>query len=42
MKKNKLYSLALSIVVAFGLWVFVVSNVSQGDDTTFYNIPVVM
>ena len=42
MKKSKLYSLALSLVIAFGLWLYVVSTVSQGDDTTFYNIPVVM
>ncbi len=42
MRKNKFYSLALSLMLAFGLWLYVVSNISQGDDTTFYNIPVVM
>lgn len=42
MKKNKLYSIVLSLVVAFGLWLYVVSNVSQEDDNTFYNIPVVL
>ena len=42
MKRNKLYSVALSLVVAFGLWLYVVSNVSQEDDNTFYNIPVIM
>ena len=42
MAKNKIYSMALSIVVAFGLWLYVVTNVSQEDDVTFYNIPVVM
>lgn len=42
MKKSKLYSIALSLVVAFGLWLYVVSNVSQEDDNTFYNIPVIM
>lgn len=42
MKKSKIYSLLLSIVVAFGLWLYVVNNVSQEDDVTFYNIPVVM
>ncbi len=42
MKRTKLYSLLLSIFVAFGLWLYVVTNVSQGDDKTFYNIPVVM
>lgn len=42
MTKNKMYSIALSVVVAFGLWLYVVTNVSQEDDMTFYNIPVVM
>lgn len=42
MAKNKIYSIALSIFVAFGLWLYVVTNVSQEDDVTFYNIPVVM
>lgn len=42
MTKNKIYSVALSIVVAFGLWLYVVTNVSQEDDVTFYNVPVVM
>ena len=42
MRRTKLYSLLLSIFVAFGLWLYVVTNVSQGDDKTFYNIPVVM
>ena len=42
MKKSKLYSMALAAVIAFGLWLYVVSNVSQEDDNTFYNIPVVM
>ena len=41
-KHNKFYSAALSIVVAFGLWLYVVTNVSQEDDVTFYNIPVVL
>ena len=42
MKKSKLYSILLSILIAFGLWMYVVTNVSQEDDNTFYNIPVVM
>lgn len=42
MTKSKIYSMALSIVVAFGLWLYVVTNVSQEDDVTFYNVPVVM
>ncbi len=42
MKRSKVYSMALSLLVAFGLWLYVVNNVSQEDDVTFYNIPVVM
>lgn len=42
MRKSKLYSIALSVVIAFGLWLFVVSNVSRENDVTIYNIPVVM
>ena len=41
MAKNKLYSLLLSVVVAFGLWFYVITNVSEQADWTFYNIPVV-
>ncbi len=42
MNNNKVYSVILSVIVAFGLWLYVVNNVSQEDDVTFYNIPVVM
>lgn len=42
MRKNRLGSLLLSLVIAFGLWLYVVSYVSTMDDTTLYNIPVVM
>lgn len=42
MRKSKLYSMLLSLLIAFGLWLYVVTNVSQEDDITFYNIPVVM
>ena len=40
--KNKLTSIVLSVVIAFGLWLYVVNNVSMEDEDTFYNIPVVM
>lgn len=40
--KHKLYSALLSVVVAFGLWLYVFNNVSQEDDSTFYNIPIVL
>lgn len=42
MKRNKLYSVVLSFVISFGLWLYVVNNVSPEDDATFYNLPVVM
>ncbi|MBQ8835128.1 MAG: hypothetical protein IJ001_09450 [Oscillospiraceae bacterium] len=40
--KNKVTSILLSFVIAFGLWLYVVTNVSMEDEDTFYNIPVVM
>ncbi len=40
-KNNKLYSVILSLVVAFGLWWYVINTVSQVTDWTFYNIPVI-
>lgn len=42
MRKNKLYSILLSVVVAFGLWLYVISNVSVENENTFYDIPVVL
>lgn len=42
MARSKIYSVILSVVVAFGLWLYVVTNVSQEDDVTFYNVPVVL
>lgn len=41
MAKNKLYSIILSVVIAFGLWLYVVNNVSEETDWTFYNIKVI-
>ena len=41
MKHNRFASALLSVVVAFGLWMYVVNNVSEQTDWTFYNIPVV-
>lgn len=42
MRRNKLYSLILSVVIAFGLWLYVVNNVSQEDEATISGIPVVL
>ena len=40
-KERKVTSAILSLVIAFGLWWYVVNNVSMEDDITFNNIPVV-
>lgn len=42
MMKSKVTSMLLSVVIAFGLWVYVVTNVSQEAEYTIYNVPVVM
>lgn len=42
MMKSKLASITLSLVIAFGLWLYVITNVSQETEYTIYNIPVVM
>lgn len=41
MRKNKIGSIILSVAIAFGLWMYVVSNVSSETDITFEGIPVV-
>ncbi|MBR4109376.1 MAG: hypothetical protein IKK41_03575 [Oscillospiraceae bacterium] len=40
--KNKILSIVLSAVVAFGLWLYVVTVVSPGSESTYYNVPVVL
>ena len=40
-KEKRITSAILSLVIAFGLWWYVVNNVSMEDDITFNNIPVV-
>lgn len=42
MMKSKFTSIVLSVVIAFGLWLYVVTNVSQEAEYTIYNIPLVM
>ena len=42
MRKNKLYSILLSVLISFGLWLYVVNNVSVEDEITFHDIPVVL
>lgn len=40
--KSKLSTILLSVVIAFGLWMYVITSVSPGSEETYYNIPVVM
>ena len=42
MMKTKFTSIVLSVIIAFGLWLYVVTNVSQEAEYTIYNIPIVM
>lgn len=39
--KNKLSSIVLSVLIAFGLWIYVITTVSPGYEDTFYNIDVI-
>lgn len=40
--KNKLLTALLSLVIAFGLWLYVITVVSPGSEDTYSNIPVVL
>lgn len=40
--KNKFLAMALSVVVAFGLWLFVITVVSPESEKTYFDIPVVL
>lgn len=40
--KNKFTSILLSVVIAFGIWLYVITSVSPNSEDTYYNIPVVM
>ena len=40
--KNKFLAMAFSVVVAFGLWLFVINVVSPESEKTYYDIPVVL
>jgi len=42
MQKNKVTSILLSLAIAFGMWLYVVSTVSQEHEDTFFNVPVVL
>lgn len=38
--KNKLISILVSVLVALGMWLYVITVVSPGSRTKFYNVPV--
>lgn len=40
--KRKILHVLLSVLIAFGIWVYVVTVVSPESEDTFYNIPVVL
>lgn len=40
--KRKVIHVLLSAIIAFGLWVYVVTVVSPESEATFYNVPVVL
>ncbi len=40
--KNKILTGLLSLLVAFALWVYVITVVSPGSEDTYYNIPVIL
>ena len=40
MFKNKILPMLLSLVIAIGLWAYVVTFVSSSREETFYDIPV--
>ena len=42
MMKNKFLAAAFSLVVAFGLWLFVITVVSPESEKTYFDIPVVL
>lgn len=40
--KNKILSILLSAVIAFGLWLYVITVVSPESEKTYYDIPVIL
>ncbi len=38
--KNKFVSVALSLLIAFGLWMYVITEVSPNSEWTYYDVPV--
>ena len=42
MMKNKFLTILLSLAIAFGLWIYVITVVQPESEETYYNIPVVL
>lgn len=42
MMKNKFLTILLSLTIAFGLWIYVITVVQPESEETYYNIPVVL
>ena len=40
--KNKLFSVLLSLLISFGLWMYVITEVSPNSEWTYYDIDVVL
>jgi len=40
--KNKAWAIVLSAVVAFSLWLYVITVVSPGSEETYYDIPIIL
>ena len=40
--KNKLVSMAISLLIAFGLWMYVITEVSPNSERTYLDVPVKM
>ncbi len=40
--KNKVWAIVLSAVVAFSLWLYVITVVSPGSEETYYDIPIIL
>lgn len=38
--KNKLFSVALSVLIAFAMWMYVITEVSPGSEWTYLDVPV--
>ena len=38
--KNKLISVAVSVLIAFGLWIYVITEVSPNYEWTYLDVPV--